>query len=651
MPNQLSFHLPYKSISSFSDVEVPDFCLVTGKNGSGKSHLLEAIERGSVKTSLTDNPNAEIARFDSDSIVPKDTGNFSPAQASMQENQKFIQITQNRQQVITNAQNTFSSWGLDPSKVINMDDVLLLADEATFQAAFPQHPKQANLYTSYKQQISSWAANVVQIQGQNDKLGQNLKKLAQTEPALLLAGRESEIFRHEIFEKTNVGTFQQAFGKVFTDYRKKLIANVAKKLGNNEQSVLSDEQFFAHYGPKPWDFVNEILEVSNLDFRINHPALDDPYGSFETRLTKVSTGVEMMFADLSSGERVLMSFALCLYNSSEKKDAAAFPKLLLLDEVDAPLHPDMVKFILKTIREVLVEKHQISVIATTHSPTTVALFDDQGIFEMKPDGPSLEKISKDHALSILTAGVPTVSVSYNQINQIFVESETDAIVLSELYQIFKSSLSTERSVQFIKSGRKKDTGSEENAGCARVKSVVQDLRDAGVNTVFGLIDWDGKHTSEDGIVVLCESTRYSIENLILDPVIVIATLAKEFTEYAKKNEFLNESETFVEMATWDERRWQTAVDLLMQTVGMLAEEKTNVGYRSGMNLSFARSYLEMRGHDLVKLVCAKIPPFDGRLKQGNLEASIARNVIPEIKSLIPCEMLGVFEELTAKGPH
>ncbi len=612
---------------------------------------MEAIEKGTIRTSVTDDSIGMIARFDSESIIPKDTGNYSPAHAAIQEDEKFRQISEKRPNIITEAQRTLSNWGLSPNSVVDMGDVLQLADEASFRAAFSQNPNLENFYDSYKKQVSIWAENSVQAQGQNDKLGKKLKELAKTHPALLLTGSQSEIFRHEIFEKTDVGAFQQAFGKVFTDYRKKLIENASNPLEDDKQIALNDKQFVIKFGPKPWDFVNEILEISNLDFRINHPLLNEPYGSFEPRLTKVSTEVEMGFADLSSGERVLMSFALCLYNSSENRHAEAFPKLLLLDEIDAPLHPDMVRFVLKTIREVLVEKHKIAVIATTHSPTTVALFESDSIFEMNPDGPSLEKITKDRALSILTVGVPTVSVSYNQVNQVFVESETDAVALSELYKTFKSSLSSERSVQFIKSGRKADAGNEENAGCARVKSVVKDLRSAGVTTVFGLIDWDGKNKSEEGILVLCEGTRYSIENLLLDPVIAIAALAKEFTVFAKQNQLLNDDETFVGLVNWDEVRWQNASDQLMQIVGMEADDKINVDYRNGMKLQFARSYLEMRGHDLTDLVCERILPFKSKNQQGKLEAFIVQNVVPEVKNLIPCEMLDLFEKLTTLRPH
>lgn len=651
LPHQLSFHLPYKSITSFSDIEIPGFCLVTGKNGSGKSHLLEAMQKGSIKTSATGNPSIEVALFDSESIIPKDTGNYSPAQASLQENQKFTQLGQTLPNIVTQAQNTLASWGMDAGKIVDVDDLVRFADEGFFKGAFHNSPQSDAQFASYKNQLKSWVANSVPSPSSNDKLGQNLKALAEIDPILLLTGSESKIFGHEIFEKTDVGAFQQAFGKIFTDYRKKLISNAANQLGDSEQIVLSDEQFKGQFGPKPWDFVNEILEVSNLDFRINHPVLNEPYGSFETRLSKVSTGVEMKFADLSSGERVLMSFALCLYNSSENTGTTAFPKLLLLDEIDAPLHPDMVKFVLNTIREVLVNKHQISVIMTTHSPTTVALFDEDGIFEMNADGPSLVEISKDRALSILTAGVPTVSISYNQINQVFVESETDAVVLSGLYQTMKSSLTSERSVQFIKSGRRSASGSEENAGCARVKSVVQDLRAAGVNTVFGLIDWDGKNAPEEGILVLCEGNRYSIENLILDPVLVISLLAKEFTDFAKSRELLVDDETFVGLTSWNQGRWQAAADRFMRIVGMQAEERVPVVYRNGMTLDFARSYLERKGHDLADLICEKIPPLLGKQQQGKLESSIVRNVVPEVKDLLPGEIQSLFEELTALGPH
>ena len=38
----------YLSITNFAPVELPDFTVLTGGNGAGKTHLLEAISKGNV---------------------------------------------------------------------------------------------------------------------------------------------------------------------------------------------------------------------------------------------------------------------------------------------------------------------------------------------------------------------------------------------------------------------------------------------------------------------------------------------------------------------------------------------------------------------------------------------------------------------------
>jgi len=60
---------------------LPDFTLVTGKNGSGKSHLLQAINTAAIKTDCainqTQNNQSEIRLFDWTNLIPNDTGLFS----------------------------------------------------------------------------------------------------------------------------------------------------------------------------------------------------------------------------------------------------------------------------------------------------------------------------------------------------------------------------------------------------------------------------------------------------------------------------------------------------------------------------------------------------------------------------------------------
>ena len=53
-----------------------------------------------------------------------------------------------------------------------------------------------------------------------------------------------------------------------------------------------------------------------------------------------------------------------------------------------------------------------------------------------------------------------------------------------------------------------------------VKKLTNDLRASGNSFVYGIVDWDLKNKSENGVVVIGEGSRYSIENFILDPVYV-----------------------------------------------------------------------------------------------------------------------------------
>lgn len=53
---QLSFKQPHLSISAFPDIDLPPFTVIVGLNGSGKSHLLQAIANGCVANSVTIQP-------------------------------------------------------------------------------------------------------------------------------------------------------------------------------------------------------------------------------------------------------------------------------------------------------------------------------------------------------------------------------------------------------------------------------------------------------------------------------------------------------------------------------------------------------------------------------------------------------------------
>jgi len=128
---------------------------------------------------------------------------------------------------------------------------------------------------------------------------------------------------------------------------------------------------------------------------------------------------------LSSGEQILFALALCLFKG---KSDNIFPKLLLLDEVDATLHPSMIENLLHVIHEVLLKKGT-KVILATHSPTTIALAQEKSVFVINNEGQKrVEKRPKKEALEILTQGYMTIDKGIKLFDQI---SKKEIAIITE----------------------------------------------------------------------------------------------------------------------------------------------------------------------------------------------------------------------------
>lgn len=200
-------------------------------------------------------------------------------------------------------------------------------------------------------------------------------------------------------------------GKVFWDYYVKYRGNQVNEFQNEKYGksykVVSEEDFVNLHGRKPWGMVNEVLEAfDTLNYRVNSPEGEDYFGKFQLKLSPTTgSQSQIQFSNLSSGEKVLMALVAAVYKSSSDRK---FPALLLLDEVDASLHPAMMKNMLSVIESIFL-KQDVKVILVTHSPTTVALAPEESIFVMNKSGRHrIEKKSKQDALSVLTQGFVTL---------------------------------------------------------------------------------------------------------------------------------------------------------------------------------------------------------------------------------------------------
>ena len=68
----------FKSLIAGKEVELPDFCVLTGKNGSGKSHFLESITKNNYSTVFIDGQEISVDKIkyiDFNGLNPKITPN------------------------------------------------------------------------------------------------------------------------------------------------------------------------------------------------------------------------------------------------------------------------------------------------------------------------------------------------------------------------------------------------------------------------------------------------------------------------------------------------------------------------------------------------------------------------------------------------
>jgi len=648
---KLSFNRSYKSVSRFESIELPKFTILTGVNGAGKSHLLEAIEGNHVSIEgITPNqPHGPtpIRRFDWSTLVPQDTGAFSQAQISAEQTGFWNEVAQHRQQPIAALREQLQRFNAPGLEKLNIKALMTLQEPelASFGLTGDRASEVLNLI---RHAVQNGNQQVTQLFVRNDPQNRSrlISSFAASAPLPLFAMEQDDFYGAYPKMWQPVDLFQQSFARLFTAYQRHWSQNKLKAIGQTEGASvvpLSEAEFLAKHGQPPWEFLNEVLESAELDFRINAPYKwdDRPY---EPILTDAKRDIHIKFTDLSSGEKILMSFALCLYHAGDPNSSVDFPKVLLFDEIDAPLHPSMTRSLLRTIQLILVEKHKICVILTTHSPSTVALAPESSIHVMRKHGGNrLQKTAKDTALGILTAGVPTLSVNYENRRQVFVESKYDVEYYSGLYQHSKPHLIPEISLVFIA------TGPGGNGNCDQVRTVVNQLVAGGNRTTLGVIDWDLSNSKSGAVFVLGEGERYSIENFLLDPTLLALLLLREkFLPPERLG--LPQNHRYTDMMALTQNSFQGLVDHVVADViaaGALpvTGPAIDLEYVGGLKLSAPEWFLRMQGHSLEQCFKQAYPQLQRYRNEPDLKAAIITKVVDDFPQLIPATIVSLFRSL------
>lgn len=595
----LKFTGRYKSLKDFEWNNIPKLAIITGLNGAGKSQLLELIH--------------EFLRKNH-----KEPGYVS------QSNLINLQIS-NTQFGAADVIYLKGEWQLNESKDVDLAEM------------------QSNNSRLLKK-LKTGGSELLQLRNTDFKL---YKKLLDIREYFDLLGTQlnditPDKFKEQLEKSTiadDTGIVQKV-SEFFYNYR---IRYLDLKVNDKTDAEISKE-----IGVKPWEILRDIIKEANLPFKITDPGDMGILSSYKFTITKETTQEAVKFEDLSSGERVLFSLAFFMFNSQEVK---RFPKLLLLDEPDAHLHPSMTAQLLKVLKNVLVEKYGVQIIMTTHSPSTVAISTEESIFLMDPTIGYPRPVEKDLAIKSLLSGIPNLYVSYENRRQVFVESEYDVSYYDKIYKRIFQYLNQDVNLNFISSG---DAVTDKNgmpvSNCGQVIKIAKIFKESGNPHVYGIIDFDeGKNHSTDNLIILGEGSRYSIENYIFDPVLIGMLLLRE--KMITSPEAGMPELVYTDVNTHSQENLQKLSDYIITKVSAetkITDKSTKDSIMlNGLTIAVPIWYLMNQGHNLEDLlikVFARLSELK-KNKEEKLKLAIIEKVIDDFPELISRDVVNTLRKI------
>lgn len=425
-------------------------------------------------------------------------------------------------------------------------------------------------------------------------------------------------------------------------------------IGDSNTSFYTQKQFIEIYSESPVSILNQVLEEYDCNgYEFRQSEFNYVFGTdinqynisitLFNKLGNYTTNLE----SLSSGEKTLLALAFSIYGLRKNKIIA---KVFLMDELDSALHPLMSKRLIDVLYNYFYQKLGIHIIISTHSPSTVAFAPKESLLIMRKEEPRLIKTNKDKALKELTLGVPSFSINYENRRQVFVESKYDVEYYESLYNIFKDHLNSEISLNFIASGDvQKDKNRQPKNSCTIVTEITTILRDSGNTSIFGIIDWDKEKAipKNDYVKVLGYNSRHSIENFILDPLLIGLFLIREKilkTEYFG----LNNSLLLSDLLNLNGGQCQKIIDKVesdfVQKADIILTTKHQYSTIKNLTLEIDDFIKMTQGHKLetlYKQVYPKLCAFAN--KENQLKNTIISKVIEDFIDYTPKDLLDVLK--------
>lgn len=560
---------------------------IIGRNGSGKTRLLKAIAEGKVQVFVDDVvvPQGRIRLLPLSELKPSMAFGFDLHQHRMQQQQAVALYGTHKGKFNVDPQQSIAAIALTGMQSRNM------------QVNIPQVAH-----------VVSRASRV---------LGKDVNNLSDDDIVDFLSDGTLLALGSLNVTATMVAYLERLDRNKYYEYRNEKY--------NEQQPFRSPEEFQARFGPPPWEVFNDFLRtVLDGCYYIVPPTLQN-MTAYDAKLYRSEDGLPIDSAWLSSGENVLMWLCLSMYVCGTGR-VADLPKLLLLDEPDGALHPQMVQK-LHMVLKLIADRFDSGIMFTTHSPTSVALFNAGPIWRVSER--DLVEVAKDAAIGDLLVGLDEVSVHYSRCRQVYVESHKDEDIYSELFGYLRrwdTCISERISLSFIPAAPKLSPENIRNlirahlgdqeperteafvqalngqGDCVNVVGAVDSLTAELGTPVHGIIDWDLTNRPQPHVHVLGAGLFYNIESAVLNPLTLGMYMLLHFSNKLSVRDYgLLDGFDTASLFT-DAAPLQLIADGVMRRV--LKEDVVNhdieCTFLTGWHVWFDRRYVHMNGHALEK---------------------------------------------------
>ena len=366
---------PYKSIYSLETEALPAFAILIGRNGAGKTQLLEALREGAAVIPGVGMNDVEL--YDMNSFHPPNTSEAN------RDGNALAEATADAYLLTRPGQRPFSeiAKGLFDQFANEIAGNAGIPAREDFERDLRDEIRRLPEFTvfAYGNQESPYHGAIrEQVLGplnprrrptaprQNNSFNGNQAVVLSA--AMKISGKlPHELTRGDILRAGHYegATLANSISEVFTAYKVDQYTSAHTRV-ETECVRFADlvSEYRATY-PPPWETLREILSTMRdavggdglFDFEFSDP---EGYGlhmsnlesfGFKSEMTNRTTGAQYELDSLSSGERVLM--ALCLVSFNQYLGRRR-PKLVLLDELDAVLHPSMAKALVETLKTLFV---------------------------------------------------------------------------------------------------------------------------------------------------------------------------------------------------------------------------------------------------------------------------------------------------------